>query len=108
MNKATRSTFGRHRLHVIIAFVISVILLLLLLSPLKPYERIHAKLPEVYAETLSQPKTPPPKYEGLHKWEANLPQHDLDLPFPEGRTGRYVKFSNQIVMLGFNNVLNEV
>lgn len=109
MNKTTtRSTFGRHRLHFIIAFVISVILLLSLFSPSKTYERIRAKLPEVYAETLSQPKTPPPTYKNLRNWEANLPQHDLDLPFPEGRTGRYVKFSNQIVMLGFNNVLNEV
>lgn len=51
---------------------------------------------------------PPPTYERLRQWEANLPQHNLDLPFPEGRTGRYVRFSNQIAMLGWNNVLNEV
>ncbi|KAJ7776783.1 hypothetical protein DFH07DRAFT_865639 [Mycena maculata] len=49
----------------------------------------------------------PPTWEVLHKWEANLPQHDLDLPFPEGRTGRYVKFSNQNKGLGWNNCLNE-
>lgn len=50
----------------------------------------------------------PPTYETLKKWEDDLPQHDLDAPFPEGRTGRYIKFSNQIKMLGWNNVFNEL
>ncbi|KAJ6622714.1 hypothetical protein B0H10DRAFT_2162713 [Mycena sp. CBHHK59/15] len=49
----------------------------------------------------------PPTYEALRKWEDDLPQHNLDLPFPEGRTGRYVKFSNQAKGLGWNNCLNE-
>ncbi|KAF9489577.1 hypothetical protein BDN71DRAFT_1527746 [Pleurotus eryngii] len=53
-------------------------------------------------------KTSPPTYERLRKYEKSLPQHNLDLPFPEGRTGRYVKFTNQIKMLGWNNVQNEV
>ncbi len=53
-------------------------------------------------------KTSPPTYERLREYEKNLPQHNLDLPFPEGRTGRYVKFTNQIKMLGWNNVQNEV
>ena len=50
----------------------------------------------------------PPTYKRLKEWESNLPQHDLDLPFPEGRTGRYVLFKNQIQGLGWNNELNEV
>jgi hypothetical protein len=50
----------------------------------------------------------PPTYEKLKKWERDLPQHNLDLPYPEGRTGRYVLFKNQIQMLGWNNQLNEV
>uniref|UniRef100_A0A0W0GAM3 Uncharacterized protein n=1 Tax=Moniliophthora roreri TaxID=221103 RepID=A0A0W0GAM3_MONRR len=50
----------------------------------------------------------PPTYERLKEWEGQLPQHNLDLPFLEGKEGRYVKFSNQIKMLGWNNVLNEV
>ncbi|KAF7365603.1 hypothetical protein MVEN_00433800 [Mycena venus] len=49
----------------------------------------------------------PPTYEALKKWEDDLPQHNLDLPFPEGKTGRYVKFSNQMKFLGWNNCLNE-
>lgn len=132
MNKA----FGRHRLHFIIAFLISFLLLLHLLSPSRkselfstprlpevytkvplpevyteaPLPEVHteAPLPEVNTEAPSQPKSSPPTYTSLRQWEANLPQHDLTLPFPEGKSGRYVKFTNQIVMLGFNNVLNEV
>ncbi|KAJ6550098.1 hypothetical protein B0H19DRAFT_951655 [Mycena capillaripes] len=50
----------------------------------------------------------PPKYAALRKWEAALPQHDFSLPFPEGKTGRYVKFSNQVRQLGWNNCFNEV
>ncbi|KAK7018574.1 hypothetical protein R3P38DRAFT_2983304, partial [Favolaschia claudopus] len=53
-------------------------------------------------------KTPgPPTYETLRKWEDDLPQHDLDLPFPEGRKGRYLKFSNEFKNVGWNNCLNE-
>ena len=50
----------------------------------------------------------PPTYKRLREWESSLPQHNLDLPFPEGRTGRYVLFKNQIEGLGWNNELNEV
>ncbi|KAJ3998831.1 hypothetical protein F5050DRAFT_1805612 [Lentinula boryana] len=57
---------------------------------------------------LSRRPPEPPTWARLRQWEDDLPQHDLSLPFPEGRTGRYVKFNNQIRMLGWNNVLNEV
>jgi hypothetical protein len=50
----------------------------------------------------------PPNYLALRQWEAALPQHNLSLPFPEGKSGRYVKFSNQIRWLGWNNCFNEV
>lgn len=50
----------------------------------------------------------PPSYERLREWERSLPQHDLDLPYPEGRKGRYVKFKVQIQQLGWNNCLNEL
>ncbi|KAJ7479327.1 hypothetical protein B0H11DRAFT_1725609 [Mycena galericulata] len=50
----------------------------------------------------------PPTYAALRKWEAALPQHNLSLPFPEGKTGRYIKFSNQIRFLGWNNCLGEI
>ncbi|KAF8961932.1 hypothetical protein BDZ97DRAFT_1663420 [Flammula alnicola] len=50
----------------------------------------------------------PPTYKHLKQWEMNLPQHNLELPFPEGHDGRYVYFRNQVRKLGWNNVLNEV
>ncbi|KAJ2926622.1 hypothetical protein H1R20_g10478, partial [Candolleomyces eurysporus] len=50
----------------------------------------------------------PPHYTALRKQLSSLPQHNLSLPYPEGATGRYVKFSSQISQLGWNNVLNEV
>lgn len=53
-------------------------------------------------------RTPPPQYEAWTEAERALPQHNLDLPYPEGRTGKYVKFSNQIKALGWNNVFNEM
>ncbi|GLB38601.1 hypothetical protein LshimejAT787_0504660 [Lyophyllum shimeji] len=109
---SSRTTYARYKLHFIIAFVLALTLLLLVSSPAQTYQRFMGKPqqqpPQIYEETLSQPKVPPPTYEKLRKWQDNLPQHDLSLPFPEGKTGRYVKFSNQIVMLGWNNVLNEV
>lgn len=40
--------------------------------------------------------------------ERSLPQHDLDLPPPEGRDGRFVRFRNQMWGVGFNNLLGEV
>ncbi|KAJ7617353.1 hypothetical protein FB45DRAFT_933987 [Roridomyces roridus] len=53
-------------------------------------------------------KDGPPTYAKLRKWEAALPQHNLSLPFPEGKYGRYVRFSNQVRWLGWNNVFNDV
>jgi hypothetical protein len=52
--------------------------------------------------------TKPPHWKKMREYERNLPQHNLSLPFPEGRHGRYVRFNNQIRGLGWNNVLNEM
>jgi len=67
-------------------------------------QHIHYSFPSFMPFAQDQP----PTYERLKKWEMDLPQHNLDLPYPEGRTGRYVFFKNQIQMLGWNNQLNEV
>jgi hypothetical protein len=53
-------------------------------------------------------KGPGPEYKRFILAEQALPQHNLDAPFPQGRTGKYVKFSNQIRALGWNNVFNDV
>ncbi|KAF6743481.1 hypothetical protein DFP72DRAFT_827845 [Ephemerocybe angulata] len=52
----------------------------------------------------------PPRYHNLFETQKKLPQHDLSLPFPEGATGRYVKFTAQSGqrLLGWNNVFTEL
>lgn len=51
---------------------------------------------------LSAPLT----FEDIRSYERNLPQHNLSLPFPEGKNGRFVRFSNEIWALGLNNQLH--
>ncbi|KAG8956286.1 hypothetical protein FRC04_004366 [Tulasnella sp. 424] len=48
-----------------------------------------------------------PTYEDIKRYESRLPQHDLDLPFPEGRDGRYVKFV-PYTGYGLNNELQDI
>jgi hypothetical protein len=64
----------------------------------------------LYFKFLKQrgPGNGPPKWIALREHERTLPQHNLSLALPEGRDGRFVKFSNAIVGLGWNNVLNEM
>lgn len=70
----------------------------------------------------------PPLYERFHVTELALPQHNLDLPYPEGRSGKYLRFVkhstgevlvphtsldriHQLVLvtdLGWNNVMQEL
>jgi hypothetical protein len=50
----------------------------------------------------------PPTYRRFRAQEASLPQHNLELPYPEGKNGRYVKFSNQANWIGWNNCFGEV
>ncbi|KAJ7574375.1 hypothetical protein C8J56DRAFT_803188 [Mycena floridula] len=50
----------------------------------------------------------PPLYE---KWSANerlLPQHDPNLPFPEGSHAKFIFFSNHQHAVGWGNVLQEM
>ena len=64
--------------------------------------------PQCHTPTTPSISDEPPTWNLLKKWEDDLPQHNLDLPFPEGRHGRYVLFKNQVQQLGWNNQLNEV
>lgn len=86
---------------ILILLTFTAVLTLILLSTLKngaPWHRLVG----------GSLRTPPPTYDEILWAEYNLPQHNLSLPYPEGRTGRYIKFSNQIKGLGWNNVLNEM
>lgn len=50
----------------------------------------------------------PPLYEACTDAEKMLPQHDKDLPFPEGEHGRYLFFANELAYVGVNNQLTEM
>jgi hypothetical protein len=106
--RLSRQLVGNRRRQYWIVFVIIIVVVLLLIHPM-------AVLTTTPTTTTTkpppEPKTgweDPPTLTRLKQWERNLPQHDLDLPFPEGRTGRYVKFSNQVKRLGWNNAFNEM
>jgi hypothetical protein len=38
----------------------------------------------------------PPRFYEWHDREKRLPQHDVNLPYPQGREGRYIRFTNQV------------
>lgn len=38
----------------------------------------------------------PPRFYEWHDREKLLPQHNVDLPYPQGREGRYIRFANQL------------
>jgi hypothetical protein len=38
----------------------------------------------------------PPRFYEWHDREKRLPQHDVSLPYPQGREGRYIRFTNQV------------
>jgi len=46
-------------------------------------------------------------FDEMFMGEAQLPQHNLSAAYPEGRDGRFVRFSNQVWGLGWNNLLQE-
>jgi hypothetical protein len=50
----------------------------------------------------------PPLYERYHESEANLPQHNLDLPFPEGRDAKFFWASNHVTNSGWGNAMQEL
>ncbi|KAH9944783.1 hypothetical protein B0H21DRAFT_445420 [Amylocystis lapponica] len=50
----------------------------------------------------------PPLYESYHEHELHLPQHNPDLPFPEGREGKYLYWKGHEKQAGWNNVMQEL
>jgi len=49
----------------------------------------------------------PPRYQDVIALQQSLPQHNLNLSYPEGAMGRFVKFSCQLTTAGWNNYLSE-
>lgn len=59
-------------------------------------------------EEENDPERLPPLYPELKVAELALPQHDEDLPFPDGKNTRFVRFGNQMWGVGLNNQLFEM
>ncbi|KAG9309925.1 hypothetical protein JVU11DRAFT_9957 [Chiua virens] len=52
--------------------------------------------------------TLPPLYEAYHDYERHLPQHNLSLPFPEGRDAKFFWVPNHVTASGWGNVMQEL
>ncbi|KAI0034831.1 hypothetical protein K488DRAFT_44633 [Vararia minispora EC-137] len=50
----------------------------------------------------------PPDFKAWHDAELALPQNNASLPPPQGRQGRYVRFSNHYTHEGWGNVMQEL
>lgn len=52
---------------------------------------------------LSWRQRPPPLYGEYRLRELDLPQHNLDLPYPEGRDGKYFWISDHVRGMSYNS-----
>ncbi|KIK92982.1 hypothetical protein PAXRUDRAFT_34289 [Paxillus rubicundulus Ve08.2h10] len=50
----------------------------------------------------------PPLYEAYHDFERHLPQHNLSLPFPEGRDAKFFWPANHVTASGWGNAMQEL
>ena len=101
----------RHFFVVVVAAALSVLVMFGMMGFYPMHRRWRQQLKDlvVLDDTMRDMNLDiPPRYLNVYEEERRLPQHNLSLPFPEGATGRYVKFTSQINMLGWNNVLNEL
>ena len=64
-----------------------------LLSPRQPPTQDWTQLRE--AEDNSRTRLPP-LYESYHDYERHLPQHNLSLPYPEGRDAKFFWAANHV------------
>ena len=92
------------RCHVRIPFS----LLVIIATTVFLYRRLRTPPPSddilFHLQGLPQPEggTDPPRFYGWHDREKELPQHDLALPYPQGREGRYIYFANQACCASFS------
>ncbi|EJD06309.1 uncharacterized protein FOMMEDRAFT_16926 [Fomitiporia mediterranea MF3/22] len=49
----------------------------------------------------------PPSYASIREFERRLPQHNVSLPFPEGKDGMYLRFPEHLWGHGLNNIMQE-
>ncbi|KAI9453286.1 hypothetical protein F5148DRAFT_1233692 [Russula earlei] len=55
-----------------------------------------------------EPGPNPPRFFEWYEREKRLPQHNPDLPYPQGRDGSYIRFANQGNSVGWGNIMQEV
>jgi hypothetical protein len=84
----------RFRGSFLVLFVFGAIALLFRLNHLS--SSIQNDLLIVLQDLLQPEGWYPPRFYEWHDREKQLPQHDLDLPYPQGREGRYIRFSNHV------------
>lgn len=104
----SRQLVGNRRRQYWIIFIVILLVVLLFMNLINPTTVLTTTTESLPPSENKTKWEDPPTLTKLKQWERNLPQHNLDLPFPEGRTGRYVKFSNQVKRLGWNNAFNEM
>lgn len=62
---------------------------------------------EEFIEDAAESHLFPPLYSEYHQRELELPQHNPDLPYPEGREGKYLWTPNHVHASGWGNVMQE-
>ncbi|KAH8102280.1 hypothetical protein BXZ70DRAFT_65971 [Cristinia sonorae] len=64
-------------------------------------------IPRSWTLFLHSSNSLPPLYEEYHARELALPQHNPDLPLPEGRNGKYLFVASHFDEYGWGNVMQE-
>ncbi|KIK49046.1 hypothetical protein CY34DRAFT_797425 [Suillus luteus UH-Slu-Lm8-n1] len=64
--------------------------------------------PWLQEQALAEKHKLPPLYEEYHDFERSLPQHNLSLPFPEGRDAKFFWAANHVTSSGWGNAMQEL
>ncbi|KAG2147827.1 uncharacterized protein EDB93DRAFT_1145545 [Suillus bovinus] len=80
---------------------------LILLSLFLFFSRTKLSLPS-WPQDQSEHHSLPPLYEEYHDYERRLPQHNLSLPFPEGRDAKFFWAANHVTLSGWGNAMQEL
>ncbi|KAH7885742.1 hypothetical protein F5I97DRAFT_1145854 [Phlebopus sp. FC_14] len=72
------------------------------------YHHQEDELPLHWEEWDAEYHSLPPLYEDYHEFERHLPQHNLSLPFPEGRDAKFFWAANHVTRSGWGNAMQEL
>lgn len=69
------------------------------------FSRTKATAPfRLQEQSLAKEHSLPPLYEEYHDYERHLPQHNLSLPFPEGRDAKFFWTANHVTSMNISHV----